>query len=145
MKCEGFTIPEAAKQLGMHRRTVFDYVTGRSTKDRCGPDSLLNKAEETALINTVLDMANKGMPLSRNNIKQIVREIANHPNYPNRTCSSKINLETGPSYKWVQRFIKSHPELVNSIGETRQNDDCVVFVERNAGGDVKLDVVKVSG
>ena len=123
--------------------TTFDYVAGRSKKDKCGPDSLLNKTEETALIDTVLDMANRGTSLSRNNIKKIVREIANHPNYPNRKFSPSINLETGPSDRWLQRFMKKHPEMLNSIGETLPNDDCVVFVERNPDGHVKIDVVKI--
>ena len=143
MKCEGYTITKAAKQLGLPTTTTFDYVAGRSRKDKCGPDSVLNKTEETALINAAFDMANQGMPLSRNNIKKIVREIANHPNYPNRTCSSRVNLETGPSDRWLQRFLKKHPELVSFIGETKPNDDCVVFIERNADDHVKVDVVKI--
>ena len=144
VKFDGYTPTKAAKLLGIPRSTLQEFVAGRSTHERAGTDTILNKIEETALLNVVLDMARQGMPLSRKNVKKIVREIISHPNNP-KPCILNVNMETGPSDEWLRKLFKRYPEMEKHLGETKENDDCLVFVDRNSSDEtVKVDVVKIN-
>lgn len=92
-----------------------------------GRDPALSTEEESALVTAGLDLANQGTPLSRKHLKKAVREIVSSSDtLLNR---SKINMKTGPSSKWINRFLRRHPEL--HIRVTKPKDDCSVFLTRS--------------
>ena len=92
-----------------------------------GRDPVLSAEEETALLVAGLDLASQGTPLSRKHLKKAVREIVcNSDTAFNR---SRINMKTGPSSTWINKFLKRHPQL--EIRVTRPKDDCSVFLNRS--------------
>ncbi|XP_033749086.1 uncharacterized protein LOC117333772 [Pecten maximus] len=88
---------------------------------------MLLEEEETALVEYIKYMGQRGFPLNRQHLRSYVMEIINRSHR-----ESLFNLEKGPSDKWCRTFINSHKELaektpqVRDRGRTRMSNKTVM-------------------
>jgi hypothetical protein len=77
---------------------------GRSTREAHEEQRWLNDAEERVVLDMVIDLANRGFPLSHRRLKEHVDEIA-------RARSGDKFPEDGVGHQWTRRFVSDHTEL----------------------------------
>ena len=66
----------AAKAFGVPRTTLRDKLAGRSPDERqMGPNSVLTKAEKTALVTFCIKLLNCGFPINCDNLFNTVQKI----------------------------------------------------------------------
>jgi hypothetical protein len=70
------------------------------------PERALTESVEKVLVNYSLYMSDRGYPLTRSMIRAFTRAIIKK--YGRDT---KTNMLYGPSYEWIRKFHKRHPEL----------------------------------
>ena len=66
----------------------------------------LESSEENALINYIQYMGERGFHLTRKAVKKLLVDVVK-----TSSRSPRINVEKGPSNKWMKRFLKRHPEV----------------------------------
>ena len=98
------------KNSGLER--VDDYIQNRSSRL-----VLFSEEEEKAIVHYLLWQMDKGDPIYRNDMKGIMREIhargmaAGDKRLP-------INVEAGPSDKYIQSFLEKYPSVSPRLAET---------------------------
>ena len=73
-----------------------------------GPARALSDDDEASLVSYLLYMSDHGVPLTRPMIKAVAREIISRVGQP---MKAHMNKQTGPSDKWIKKFITRHREL----------------------------------
>ena len=70
---KGMTISEASRMHGVPRKTLSDYVRQRpnAIKPMGGP-RMLTDVEETAVVEYVLYMSDRGLPLTRDHLRSTI-------------------------------------------------------------------------
>ena len=108
VKNEGYSLHKAANELEIPYSTLKDHLNGRykGYTTQFGQSPLLNAQDELTVVNYATFMASKGVPLTRPVLKRIALEIILQ-----RGGDSRVNATTGPSDKWVRRFLQRHQSL----------------------------------
>ena len=104
----GKSIRSVAKSCKIPRSTLYDHAFGKYKGHNVESvyKKTLSATDETALCNYITYMSDRGFPLTRKMISTLVVAIAKKSNR-----ETQMNLDKGPSKKWLKRFIKKHPEL----------------------------------
>ena len=108
VKNEGYSLHKAANETGIPYSTLNDHLNGRykGYTTQFGQSPLLNAQDELTVVNYATFMASRGVPLTRHVLKRIAIEIILQ-----RGGDSRVNGTTGPSNKWVRRFLQRHQSL----------------------------------
>ena len=70
------SIREAAKKGGVAKSTLYERLQGKVEIDRrSGPPSILTKAEETRIAEWLVEMANRGFGLSKDDLLDTVKTL----------------------------------------------------------------------
>lgn len=109
---KGETVNAASKRFGIPQSTLAYKVSGKTPIDRkMGPQPLLGIEAETMLANWVKGLATCGFPICKadllSSVKQIVKDLKIEEKFP----------KGGPGEKWVNLFLKRHPEIVERKAE----------------------------
>ena len=67
---------------------------------KVGGTFALESSDENALINYIQYMGERGFPLTRKAVKKLVVDVVK-----TSSRSPRINVEKGPSNKWMKRFL----------------------------------------
>ena len=101
----GLSISAAAKRFNVPRMTLSDRISGRvKLKSKMGVKTALSSEEESALCNYITYMANRGFPLTIQQILGFAWCIA-------KEHGKRVFTKNGPSRNWWRFFKKRHPEL----------------------------------
>ena len=108
VKNEGYSLHKAANELEVPYSTLKDHLNGRykGYSTQFGQSPLLDPQDELTVVNYATFMASRGVPLTRPVLKRIALEIILQ-----RGGDSRVNVATGPSDKWVRRFLQRHQSL----------------------------------
>ena len=81
----GMSFRKAAKMYGIPKTTIHDRVAGRIalTTTRSGPPTILTPAEEDQLVNHIIKCGKVGYPLSKTDVKLVVKHILDEDKRPN--------------------------------------------------------------
>ncbi|XP_013189681.1 uncharacterized protein LOC132903318 [Amyelois transitella] len=103
---EGEKISTAAKKFGVPRITLHDKISGK-TPIECsmGPSTYLSTEEEAILEKWILDMAERHIPITRDELLDSVQRIIVDQK---KTTPFTDNR---PGKKWYNLFLKRHPSL----------------------------------
>ena len=99
----GKSIRSVAKSCKIPRSTLYDHAFGKYKGHNVESvyKKTLSATDETALCNYITYMSDRGFPLTRKMISTLVVAIAKKSNR-----ETQMNLDKGPSKKWLKRFIK---------------------------------------
>ena len=93
--------------------SVEDFVSKRKSSRIV----VLDQREEDAVKFYCLWQFDRGMPITMQQIKAIIRDI-NQRAINSGLRRAAINIENGPSRKYMRSFFKRHPELTKRQAET---------------------------
>ena len=99
---KGMSIRGASLKCNVPRKTLEDRVENGSHP---GVKTALTKTEEDGLVSYLIDMAQRGFPLTRTMVKAFAWAIAKRSGNDHR-----FNPELGPSDHWWSNFTKRHPK-----------------------------------
>ena len=104
----GKSLSKVSATFGIPKTTLYDHTKERLVNSfkRPGVDPSMTAEKEQTLINYLKFMADKGQPLTKSVLKRFVVGIIRRSGRP-----TKIDLQKGPSNKWVRNFFKKHPGL----------------------------------
>ena len=105
---KGKPLTKVSKTFEIPKTTLYDHTKGKLVDNfkQPGIESSMTPDEEQSLINYMKYMADRGQPLTKSVLKRFVVVIIRRSGRPTR-----IELEKGPSNKWVGKFIKRHQGL----------------------------------
>lgn len=103
----------ASKQFGVPRMTLKYKVLGKTPLERTmGPKTVLTEKEEERLVEWIKEITKKGFPPKKDELILTVQRIIVNSK---RVTPFKNNK---PGKKWLQLFLKRHPDLSQRIPET---------------------------
>ena len=105
----GMSLRQASKETNVPPSTIKDHARGKymdNKQTKKGGIFALDSSEETAIINYIQYMGERGFPLTRKVVKKLVVDVVKESGR-----APRINLEKGPSNKWMKRFLKRHPQV----------------------------------
>ena len=121
---KGKSVRAAAKRFGIPLSTLADAWSkfrASGSKDIGIQESkhatILTKEEEDAIERYLLWQQDRGMPLIQSQVKALIREL-HCKGVEIGESRRKINLTSGPSYKYMREFYKRHPELSKTSAES---------------------------
>lgn len=123
----GMSVYKASKETNVPKTTIRDHSRGKyvNIDTKWGGQYALNETEETALANYIEYMGQRGFPLTRKVIKKVATDVVKASGRPPR-----INIESGPSHKWVRQFLKRHPQLSLRTPHPLEKDRSLVSQDR---------------
>ncbi|XP_070538590.1 uncharacterized protein [Ptychodera flava] len=106
----GLTIRAAASKYGLKKTTLHDHVTGKvQIGSNRGPQPILSRREEEALVSWIVGMAKRGFGVSQAQLQDTVKEILDRDGRPSMLKHNKI--PNRPERKWLRQFKKRNPEV----------------------------------
>ncbi|KAK3092033.1 hypothetical protein FSP39_024582 [Pinctada imbricata] len=107
---EGLSMRKIANELCIPKSTVYDHVKGKFSgyNTSFGREPSLSYDEEVSVVNYSVYMAERGLPLNRQNLRILIKEILLR-----RPRPTSINLEKGPSDKFITKFLKRHKDSIS--------------------------------
>ncbi|XP_069357374.1 uncharacterized protein [Maniola hyperantus] len=109
----GEKVAVAALKYGVPRITLHNKITGKSPRDcNFGPATILSQEEENALVQWVLHMTERHLPVTKDHLLDSVQKIIVEKNLD--TCPFTNNR---PGKKWFASFLRRHPELKERIAQ----------------------------
>jgi hypothetical protein len=111
------TITNAARDFGIPRKTLEGHVKGHVSSGNSGGPRMLTDEEDSALVNYMTYMAKRGFPITRAMLRCYVIAIIKTAG---REQSTSMNMDKGPSDKWVRHFLGRHPELAERVPEPQE-------------------------
>lgn len=108
----GESASSVSRIFNIPRSTLIYKATGKTPLERrMGPPPRLGSDMETMLSNWVMAMAVRGFPITKFDllisVQQIVKQMKLEHLFPNGK----------PGYKWLQLFLKRHPDVSNRTVE----------------------------
>ena len=109
---EGQSVKSAARQHGIPRKTLSDYLKrdNGSQKLRTGPRTVFSKEQEEELVTRIKRLQKVGFPLTRNDIRRTAYELAQSLNIAERFGNSG-NASKLAGNDWFCAFMKRHNDL----------------------------------
>lgn len=109
----GMPILEASKRYKVPRTTLTYKLSGRYPIERkMGPASYISKEHEGIIVRWILESQKKGFPISRHQLVESVKKLVTDLNLKTPFKNNK------PGKKWVELFLKRHPEISERIPQT---------------------------
>lgn len=106
VKAGNISANKASKVYSIPKGTLINKLKSKDPFLRkMGPPSVLSHEEENRLIDLILDKAKLGFPMNEEDLKDAVQKVLNDSK---RTTIFKNNR---PGKKWVELFLKRHPEI----------------------------------
>ena len=104
----GATLKSVSAKYKIPYTTLQNHSKGRyrDYDTSFGREDSVSAEDEAALVDYLVYMAERGYPLTRKILKQYVIEIVKRSGNHNN-----MNLEKGPSDKWLRKFLKKNPKL----------------------------------
>jgi len=103
---DGMSVKKAAQKWSVPRTTLNDLKLGRYKHDaRPGPCTILTKEEELLLVEWIIEMSRRGLPLNRDNLLDSIQEIISEDNRSNPFSENR------PGFTWYKLFLKRHPAI----------------------------------
>lgn len=121
----GMPIREASRTFGVPRGTLQDRLHLRVPEGprKMGPDSILNKAEEAALVDWCQKLTKCGFPLKADNLLNTVQAIVKADGRPNPFVNGR------PGKKWLKSFFRRNPSLSVRTAEEISKGRAVITEE----------------
>ncbi|PQM43470.1 hypothetical protein VC83_09597 [Pseudogymnoascus destructans] len=91
-----YTITWVARKFNVNRETLRRHIT-TPLFPRGGQNRVLSQEQDTAVCQFIYDQLKRGVPANRSMVLRAVADLR-----PDRTI---------PSQRWLQRFLKAHPEF----------------------------------
>lgn len=114
------SIRGAAKQFGVPRSSIQFKLRNPTSKFKSGPDPVLNEAEENELCNFILQLAKRGFPRKKDDIKTCVEDFLKVNPRPNPFRNGK------PGDVWFKAFLNRHPNIsIRTSEEVTNASACV--------------------
>ncbi|XP_017885313.1 uncharacterized protein LOC108628111 [Ceratina calcarata] len=125
-KCRnGESFRKVAAELNVPRSTLFAKIKKNiPLRARRGPKTILLKEEENRLKNWILNKARLGFPMHSDEVKIAVKKILDEAG---RESMFKDNK---PGDKWMQLFLKRHPEIKEKLTELALKSHVCVSEEK---------------
>lgn len=103
---KGSKISDAAKKFNVPRITLHNKITGKSPIEcSMGPSTILSKEEEKILEVWIKDMADKHIPITKEELLDSVQRIVCDRNRATPFTNNR------PGKKWYSSFMKRHPTI----------------------------------
>ena len=119
----GWSVRKAAKMYKVPRSTLYDNTIGRYKDGKYIGDrrQALDMETEQTLVEYLIYMADRGMPLTRKIFAAVVRGVVTK-----RNLLTPFKDDT-PSYKWMRQFLKRHKNVAlrtpDALDAARSNVD----------------------
>eukprot|EP00731_Ephydatia_muelleri_P003157 Em0001g3157a len=121
---EGHMSCKAAAKAFDVPRTLRDKLAGRSPEERqMGPNSVLTKAEETALATFCQKLLKCGFPINCEDLFNTVQKIVKEDGRKNPFT------DDWPGFYWFQGFTRCNPQLTEQLPERLTGGRAVVTEE----------------
>lgn len=109
---KGAKISEAAKKFNVPRITLRNKITGISPIEcPMGPSTILSKEEENILEDWIKDMANKHIPITKEELLDSVQRVIVDKNQETPFTNNR------PGKKWYSSFMKRHPTIAERTAQ----------------------------
>nr|CAI5844560.1 unnamed protein product [Callosobruchus analis] len=100
------TISEASRRYGIPKSTLSNKLTGKVPQIRkMGPDTVLSIEEEYKLEKWILSKALLGFPMHPDEVKDSVQKVLKETKRENPFTDDR------PGKKWLQLFLRRHPNI----------------------------------
>ncbi|KOB59708.1 19.5g1 protein, partial [Operophtera brumata] len=108
----GEKVAIAAKRFGVPRITLYNKITGKSPLEcPMGPGTYLTQHEENILEKWLLDMADRHMPVTKEELLDSVQRIITDKKQETPFVANR------PGKKWYALFFKRHPDIVSRTAQ----------------------------
>lgn len=122
---EGQPMRRAAKVFGVPYSTLARHCIGSGDNaGKFGPTTLLSSSHEDKLVEWVISSAKKGFPLKRESLMSSVADLFSMEPENNPFKNGR------PGRKWLDLFLKTHPEISQRIPESINKARAMVTPER---------------
>ncbi|KAJ8929778.1 hypothetical protein NQ314_017502 [Rhamnusium bicolor] len=109
----GMPYSTASKHFGVPRMTLKYKVLGETPMERkMGPKTVLTVKEENKLVEWIREIIKRGFPPKKDDLILTVQRIITNSGRTTPFVDNK------PGKKWLQLFLKRHPDLSQRILET---------------------------
>lgn len=106
VKDNNLSINKASRRYGIPKTTLLKKVNGAPLERRMGPQTVLFPHEEERIKNWILSKAQLGFPMHPEEVKNAVQKILKETKRPNPFTDDR------PGRKWMNLFLKGHPDIV---------------------------------
>ena len=110
---DGMSVRKAAKTWSVPRSTLIDLKGGLYlVSSRPGPNPVMTAEEEKLICEWIMELARRGIPLSRTTLLDTIQDIINSDSRPNPFTNGR------PGRSWFSAFLKRHPEISQKNAES---------------------------
>lgn len=107
----GGNLRATAKKYGVPKSTLSFKLKNPGHKETFGPRPVLNIEEENILVNWITQLARKGFPKKKEDLKSSVQTFLTNNPRPNPFTNNR------PGDGWIKAFLKRHPSVVQRTSE----------------------------
>ena len=120
LRSQGWSFRRIHDETGIPRSTLHDHLQGKykGFDTAFGRERTLTDEEEASIINYLQYMAGRGFPLNRKNLQVLMFEVLKR-----RPRPTAINLEKGPSDRFVTNFLKRHGDVL-TLRQSHSLESC---------------------
>ncbi|XP_055698570.1 uncharacterized protein LOC129799015 isoform X1 [Phlebotomus papatasi] len=122
---KGNSLRQSARKFGVPRTTLRDKIIGRS-QGSVGHPLALSRKHEDLLVKWVLEMADSGHPITKDQLLDTIQMLCTTMNIKNRFTDGR------PGRAWYNAFLKRHPVLMGmttNIFQTNTKDASPFTIE----------------
>ncbi|XP_063219543.1 uncharacterized protein LOC134529419 isoform X1 [Bacillus rossius redtenbacheri] len=112
---DGMRVATASKLYSVPRTTLrnkLSHISPAESTGHCGPHSVLGKDIEDMLVQWIIDCANMGFPVDKEDLCSSVKKLLDEGN-----VQQKLFLDNRPGKKWYYSFLKRHPVISQKHAE----------------------------
>ena len=109
---KGESFRKVSAETGIPKTTLFNKLKENVPLDaKRGPKTVLEESEEERLKKWILDKAQLGFPMHADEVRIAVQKVLNEAG------RTSIFADNKPGEKWLQLFLKRHPEIKKKNSE----------------------------
>lgn len=108
----GITYREVALKYNIPKSTLRDKVIGKYEENKIrGPQTIFTKEHEDLIENWIIELGQKGYPVTRNQLSDSVALLAKNLGINNKFVNGR------PGRRWIELFLKRHPNISSRISQ----------------------------